>query len=69
MLTDLAKKHPRFIHLQKIVKINIYSFHGFVYDIQTSTSLYLANGILSSNCWHNMFVTSEEAIEVRSRRK
>ncbi len=34
----------------EVVKVNLFSFHGLVYDLQSTSSLYIANGILSSNC-------------------
>ena len=38
------------ITTHKIVNVNKFPFHGFVYDLQTSTSLYIIGNTLSSNC-------------------
>lgn len=43
-------RFPGLIATDKIVDVQYFSFHGFVYDLQTPTSLYIANGLLSSNC-------------------
>jgi hypothetical protein len=38
------------IEVEEVVEIRHFGFSGHVYDLQTDTSLYIANGILSSNC-------------------
>lgn len=38
------------VERKKIVNINVFPFHGFVYDLQSQSSLYIANSVLSSNC-------------------
>jgi SPP1 gp7 family putative phage head morphogenesis protein len=38
------------IKTKKVTSVNVFSYHGFTYDYQTSTSLYLAESIISSNC-------------------
>ena len=64
---DLTHQKPGLIEFDRLVDIHINSFHGFVYDFQTTTSLYLANGILSSNCLHSILPTSEAERNVRAR--
>ena len=59
--------HSGLIALNKIIDIRIKEFSGHVYDLQTSTSLYVCNGILSSNCQHHELPTSEEAIGIRQQ--
>lgn len=47
-------------------------FEGKVYSLSGKSKKYPPFKVrppFHPNCWHNMFVTSEEAIEVRSRRK
>jgi intein/homing endonuclease len=39
------------IRLDKIVNIEVLDFNGYVYDISTVSSLYITNGIISSNCY------------------
>jgi len=34
----------------QIVEVNVYPFSGHVYDLQSASTLYLANGVVSSNC-------------------
>jgi len=53
-LRKIALQSPRIIEVQKVAAVNSSSYHGPVYDIQTSSTLYLADGILSSNCEHNL---------------
>jgi len=50
VLGDLLKGQPGLIETTRIVKVEMFFWHGDVYDLQTNTSLYIANGILSSNC-------------------
>ena len=67
LFTNLMKARSSLIDTIKIVGVNIYSFHDYVYDLHTHTSLYLANGILTSNCEHNINPTSESAIKFREK--
>lgn len=42
---------PRFIQPNKIINIDVEFSHDLpVYDIQTDSTLYIANGVISSNC-------------------
>ena len=66
-LSKIAFKSSGLIQTQKLVGIDKFSFHGYIYDLHTPTSLYLANGVLSSNCEHNILPTSEEAITFRGQ--
>jgi|GEM_PF-3223154 len=54
LLCEIAFKSTRPIQTQKIIAVNRIFYHGFVYDLQTEASLYIANGVLSSNCEHNL---------------
>jgi hypothetical protein len=65
-LRDFTKQHSGMIHLDKIVKVNIFPFHGHVYDLHTKDSLYTCNGIVSSNCEHTLNPTSENALAWRN---
>lgn len=49
-LRQLLLTDPGLIQLTQVVDINIGSFRGHVYDLQTDSSLYIANTVLSSNC-------------------
>jgi len=64
-LCDIINRKPGLIKRIKLTGVNIFPYSGHVYDLHTSSSLYLANGLLSSNCQHNIGPTSVEAIEVR----
>jgi HK97 family phage portal protein len=49
----LANAQARFsgkVTTAKVVDVNVRDFLGHVYDLHTKSSLYIANGILSSNC-------------------
>ncbi len=52
-LENLRKSLDRFssiVQLDEIININVKSYSGFVYDIQTKSTLYSGNGIILSNC-------------------
>lgn len=52
-IEDIRKSflgYPFEIELDQVVSINIGSFSGHVYNLQTQNEFYLANGILSHNC-------------------
>jgi len=51
---------PAFIKTKKIVDIKIDSFHGYVYDLHTQSSLYISNGVISSNCRCHILPITEE---------
>lgn len=48
--TDLPSGQSLGIKTIKLVKIDRFVIHDFVYDLQTPETLYLANGLVSSNC-------------------
>ncbi len=41
---------PGLVAPLEVVKVNRYAFHGRVYDLQTESTLYWAEGLISSNC-------------------
>lgn len=47
---DLVTGQAGFIEPLQVIDVKTFPFTGHVYDLQTLTSLYLANGVLSSNC-------------------
>ena len=49
-LRHMLNRFARFIDLTEIVEINVLSYHGYVYDCQTLSTLYIGNGLVSSNC-------------------
>lgn len=61
-LRQIAFEKPGLIQTTKVVNVRRFEFTGHVYDLQSPTSLYLGNGILSSNCEHNLNPTSENAL-------
>jgi len=50
LLSDLIDGEAGTIEPLEIVNVDIFPYVGHVYDLQTLSSLYIANGILSSNC-------------------
>lgn len=46
-LRQLAERH---LATSRVISVHWRSYRGHVYDLQTESSLYLANGIVSSNC-------------------
>jgi hypothetical protein len=67
LISDLTRRQPGMIKPDKLIDIRIFNYSGHVYDLQSSTSLYLVNGIISSNCKHSLLPTSVEAIAARRR--
>lgn len=47
---DVLNRFAGFIHLDNIVSINVKSYSGYVYDLQTVSTLYIGNNNLISNC-------------------
>lgn len=50
---DFSKALHRYagtVTAQQIVDINVRAFTGHVYDLSTQSGMYIANGVLSSNC-------------------
>jgi hypothetical protein len=66
-IRDFAEQHSGLIHLDKIIKVNIFPYCGHVYDLHTFTSLYICNGIVSSNCECSANPTSETALRWRNK--
>jgi hypothetical protein len=44
------KCSPGLIESDKVIGINILSYHGFVYDLESISSLLICNGVFASNC-------------------
>ena len=49
-LGNFQNRFSRIIKIAKIVKVDIDNFHDYVYDFETLSSLYLASGMVASNC-------------------
>jgi len=52
-LTQLSKgvfRNARSVHFADVASIELKSFTGHVYDLQTFSSLYTCNGLVASNC-------------------
>lgn len=50
LITKSLQRFSSLVETQQIIDIKVNSFHGYVYDIQTPSSLYFANNTLVSNC-------------------
>lgn len=50
VFSDVTSSLKSGVSLSQVVSIKEKSFHGKVYDLQTISSLYYANGMVSSNC-------------------
>jgi hypothetical protein len=66
-LRQIAFEKPGLIQTTQVVDVGRLEFTGHVYDLQSQSSLYLANGILSSNCEHNLNPVSRTALSWRGR--
>jgi hypothetical protein len=62
-LGKVALQSPRVVEIQKIVAVDFFLYHGPVYNLQTESSLYITNGILSSNCEHNLNPVTRNILE------
>jgi len=49
-ICDIINSSSALIKTDKIIDIKVKSFHGFVYDFQTITTLCIGNSIITSNC-------------------
>ena len=47
---DLFEGLPLDVHFDKVVDVDVGVFEGHVYNLQTQTDTYIANGILAHNC-------------------
>jgi len=65
-LCQVTLQEAGLIKLTHIIDIRRFDFAGHVYDLQSPSSLYVANGIMSSNCEHNLNPTSENALAWRN---
>lgn len=62
MARQIGFEKPALIQPQKLVRVDVFSYHGFVYDFQTPESLYICNGMVSSNCEHYLRVVSRGSL-------
>lgn len=65
LFREFLNGYPGLMSLDKIKDIKIDSFHGVVYDFETTSSLSLAEGFVTSNC--RCAVVPVTAAEVRAR--
>ena len=65
-LRQITFEKPGLIQTTQVVNVRRFEFTGHVYDLQSPSSLYLGNGVLSSNCEHNLNPTSENALAWRN---
>lgn len=47
---EILKRHARAMFLDKLVQIESFAFHGYVYNLQTKDGYYIANNIITHNC-------------------
>jgi hypothetical protein len=50
LISNCLNRHGSIIQTQKIISIKIKPFTGYVYDLQTLSTLYIGNGMILSNC-------------------
>lgn len=58
-LSDLIGSHTGLIEILDVVAINVISYSGHVYDLQTYPTLYIGNGCIISNCRCTLVITEE----------
>ncbi len=67
ILSKIALQSSGLISIDKVLNVDFFPYHGFVYDLHTKTSLYIVNSVLSSNCEHSAAPTSAVAQDFRVR--
>ena len=69
-LADFIVSNPGLIELDSVVSVDVFSYTGHVYDLQSLSTLYTSNGYLSSNCVHTLrVVTPPRVPEAKEQRK
>jgi len=58
-LSDFIVANAGLIEADSVVNVDVCSYSGHVYDLQSLSTLYTANGCLSSNCIHTQSVYIE----------
>ncbi len=61
VFSQLLNRYSGLVAIQPIITIRHFDFCGHVYDLQSPTTLYLANGIVSSNCRCDLLPVIQEA--------
>ena len=61
VLRDPADIHPDDLLFRKIESLGHRSFSGFVYNIETSEGIYIANGTVTHNCRCNVIIAPDPA--------
>jgi hypothetical protein len=64
MLSKLSSRFSRQVQLRKVINVEVFDYHGEVYDFQSISTLSSANGIICSNCrgtWIPHFMLPGEA--------
>jgi HK97 family phage portal protein len=62
-LAECCRRFAGQVGLTKIIGVDLHVFAGHVYDLQTVSSLYICNGVLSSNCRCAVIVQPVESSE------
>lgn len=64
VISEFLNRHPGIIETDEIICINIFPYHGYVYDLQSISTFLLANGVLTSNCRCRIRVVRESPVHV-----
>lgn len=68
-IRDFVDGFPSVVMLDDIVDVKIRKFSGHVYDASSLSTLYIANGIITSNCrCTTLSIISDEWIKTQTRR-
>jgi len=66
-LSQILFEAPGLIKTTKLIDVRVFQFSGHVYDLQSATSLYLGNSLMSSNCEDVANPVSENILAWRKR--
>lgn len=49
-VSQFFNRHSGVIETNEIINVDIISYHGYVYDLETTSSFLICNGVIASNC-------------------
>lgn len=49
-ISNFLRSNPGFVEIDTVINVNVSNFSGYVYDLQTFSTIYIGNNIINSNC-------------------
>lgn len=66
-LRDLILTNPGLVEFDQVINVDVRSFRGHVYNLQTESGMYIGNGIITHNCRCALIPASWEFIRGEGR--